>query len=157
MSNRPLAPSHDAPSPNTVVLLREVYLSLNDIVITRLAEEGHDAVRPAHAAVFQFLDDAGTTVSVLAHRARMTKQGMAQLVHHLEEHGYVSRIPDPGDRRAKLVIPTDRGQEVFAIARGLVPEIEGLIAGVIGADRLEAVRDDLEAVRRDVSARRALD
>lgn len=134
--------------PNIVVLMREAYLRLNDIVVTRLAEQGHDFVRPAHAAVFQFLDDDGTTVSVLAQRARMTKQGMAQLVHHLEEHGYVTRVPDPADRRAKLVTPTAKGREVFDIARGLVPEIEGLVAGIVGPKRLAAIRDDLDAVRR---------
>ncbi len=135
---------------NVVMLLRDVYLSLNDIVITRLAEQGHEVVRPAHAAVFQFLDDGGTTVSVLAQRARMTKQGMAQLVHHLEEHCYVARTDDPADRRAKLVVPTAKGREVFAIAQGLVPEIEGLVAGIIGKDRLEPLRADLEALHEGV-------
>jgi DNA-binding MarR family transcriptional regulator len=133
---------------NIVVLLRESYLRLNDLVITRLEREGHDAVRPAHAAVFQFLDDGGTTVSTLAQRARMTKQAMAQLVQHLETHGYVSRVPDPGDRRAKLVIVTERGQEVFDIAQGLVPEIEALVTGIVGEARTRAMRVDLEAIRR---------
>jgi DNA-binding MarR family transcriptional regulator len=87
-------------------------------------------------------------VSVLAQRAQMTKQGMAQLVQHLERHGYVTRVPDPADRRAKLVLPTDRGREVFRIAQELVPEIEDLVAGVIGAERSRALRDDLEALRR---------
>lgn len=139
------------PAPNVVLLLREAYLRLNDIVIVRLAEQGHDAVRPAHAAVFQFLDDTGTTVSVLAQRARMTKQAMAQLVHHLEEHGYVERVDDPADRRAKLVIPTDQGREVFAIAQGLVPEIEDLVSSIIGSDHLAAMRADLDAIRRSVT------
>ena len=78
---------------NLVVLLREAYLRLNDLVLVRLAEQGHGAVRPAHAAVFQYLDDTGTTVSLLAERARMTKQAMAELVRHLETHGYVRGCP----------------------------------------------------------------
>jgi DNA-binding MarR family transcriptional regulator len=148
MSNDTPATADQDGRHNVVLLLREAYLRLNDIVITRLAEQGHDVVRPAHAAVFQFLDDTGTTVSVLAQRARMTKQAMAQLVQHLEEHGYVARSPDPADRRAKLVVPTDRGREVFTVARGLVPEIEGLVGDIIGTDRLETMRADLEAIRR---------
>jgi MarR family len=48
-----------------------------------------------------------------------TKQTMAEHVQHLETHGYVVRVPDPHDRRAKLVLPTDRGHEVIAIAQGL--------------------------------------
>jgi|SRR5689334_16959837 len=131
---------------NLVVLLREVYVRLNDVVLVRLAERGHGAVRPAHAAVFQYLDDTGTTVSLLAERARMTKQAMAELVRHLEAHGYVGRVPDPADGRAKLVLPTARGDEVIDIAQSLAPEAEELISAVLGPDRTAVLRADLEAL-----------
>jgi DNA-binding MarR family transcriptional regulator len=136
---------------NLVVLLREAYLRLNDIVLVRLAQQGHEAVRPAHAAVFQYLDDTGTTVSLLAERARMTKQAMAELVRHLEAHGYVRRVPDPTDGRAKLVLPTDRGNEVVELAQGLTPEIEEQISALLGAERTAALRTDLETLRRGSS------
>ena len=66
----------------------------------------------------------------------MTKQAMAELVLHLELHGYVSRVPDPDDGRAKLVLPTERGRDVFRLARGLVPDIEDRVARTIGQRRL---------------------
>ena len=137
---------------NLVVLLREAYVRLNDVVLARLAEHGHQAVRPAHAAVFQYLDDTGTTVSLLAERARMTKQAMAELVRHLEAHGYVRRVPDPTDGRAKLVLPTDRGNEVIEVAQSLAPEIEERISALLGAERTAALRTDLETLRRGVVA-----
>ena len=65
---RPISAGHERPV-NLVVLLREAYVALNDLVPARLAERGHDAIRPAHGAVFQYLDDTGTTVSQLAERA----------------------------------------------------------------------------------------
>ncbi len=132
---------------NTVVLLREAYIGLNHRMIERLAERGHEVVRPAHGAVFQYIDDTGTPVARLAERAQMTKQAMAELVAHLERHGYVTRTPDPADRRAKLVIPTSKGREVFEIARELVPEIEQEIDRLLGARRAAALRSDLEALR----------
>jgi len=138
---------------NLVVLLREAYLRLNDVVIARLAQQGHQAVRPAHAAVFQYLDDTGTTVSLLAERARMTKQAMAELVRHLETHGYVRRVPDPTDGRAKLVLPTDLGNQVIEVAQGLAPEIEQRISALLGTERMSALRTDLETLRRGVTDR----
>ena len=84
--------------------------------------------------MFQYLDDTGTTVSLLAERARMTKQAMAELVSHLETHGYVRRVPDPADGRAKLVLPTARGNEVVEVAQSLAPEIEERIATLLGAE-----------------------
>ena len=129
------------------MLMREAFVALNGVVLARLAERGHPEVRAAHSAVFQYLDDTGTTVSALAERAQMTKQAMAELVHHLEAHGYVSRVPDPADRRAKLVLATERGREVLAIARALVPEIEERVGAIVGAERVPSLVADLEAIR----------
>jgi len=52
----------------------------------------------------------------------MTKQSMAELVLHLEAHGYVDRVPDPKDRRAKLVQANDRGRDIIAIVREFIEE-----------------------------------
>jgi DNA-binding MarR family transcriptional regulator len=152
MSRRiPVMDGRERPS-NLATLMREAFVALNDLVLARLAERGHAEVRPAHSAVFQYLDDTGTTVSTLAERAQMTKQAMAELVRHLEIHGYVVRVPDPGDRRAKLVRPTHRGREVFAIAQQLVPEVEDRLGLLLGPDRVAALRADLDAIRRAVAS-----
>ena len=129
------------------MLMREAFVALNGVVLARLAERGHPEVRAAHSAVFQYLDDTGTTVSALADRAQMTKQAMAELVRHLEAHGYVRRVPDPADRRAKLVLATERGRDVLAIARALVPEIEERVGAVVGAERVPSLVADLDAIR----------
>lgn len=141
MSRRPLS----RPA-NSAVLMRDAFAALNDVVLRRLASSGHDAVRTAHGVVFQFIDDDGSTVSTLAERAGITKQAMAELVRHLEAHRYVTRVPDPSDRRAKLVLLTDLGREVLDIAQGTVPEVEARIAELIGARRLAQLRHDLELI-----------
>jgi DNA-binding MarR family transcriptional regulator len=118
-------PGHD-PSrpPNLGLLLREPYRLGNERLHVRIAERGHPDVRPPHGNVLQYLDREGTSVSELARRAQVTKQSMAELVAHLERHGYVERVPDPADRRAKLVRATDRGGEVYAIARDAITELD---------------------------------
>jgi DNA-binding MarR family transcriptional regulator len=132
---------------NTAVLLREAFLALNGLVVPRLAERGFPDVRPAHNAVFQYLDAAGTTVSALAERAEMTKQAMGELVAHLEERGYVDRVPDPADRRAKLVRPTAKGRKVYRVVRELIPEIEQQLVEALGAARTRQLRHDLQTIR----------
>jgi DNA-binding MarR family transcriptional regulator len=144
---RPITTGRERPT-NLAVLMREAFVALNDLVLARLAERGHGDVRAAHGAVFQYLDESGTTVSVLAERAQITKQAMAELVHYLEARGYVIRKPDPDDRRAKLVLPTERGREVVAIAQDLVPQLEQRIITVLGAERVESLRADLDTIRR---------
>ena len=143
---RPITAGRDRPT-NLAVSMREAFVALNDLVFARLAERGHGDVRAAQGAVFQYLDETGTTVSALAARAQITKQAMAELVHYLEARGYVVREPDPHDRRAKLVLPTARGREVIAIAQALVPQVESRIAAVLGRERMESLRADLDTIR----------
>ncbi len=143
--------ARDAPE-NLAILLREPFRAMTDRLHRRLAERGHPQVRAAHGAVLQFLDDAGTRVGVLAERAAMTKQSMAELVARLEAHGYVERVPDPDDGRARLVRATARGREVFALAHELVEEVDRELADTMGAKKLHRLRALLEeldaAVRR---------
>jgi DNA-binding MarR family transcriptional regulator len=129
---------------NLAILLREPFRVMNEQLVERLAQRGHPEVRYPHGNVFQYLDDAGTRVSVLAERAHVTKQAMAQLVAHLEEHGYVERVPDPGDGRAKLVRATPRGRAVYAVAREFVKEVEGRLDERLGAAKVQRLRILLE-------------
>jgi DNA-binding MarR family transcriptional regulator len=125
---------------NLAILLREPFRTMNTRLLERLAERGHPDVRSSHGNVLQYLDDGGTRVSLLAERAQMSKQAMAQLVAHLEAHGYVERVPDPGDGRAKLVRATERGREVYAIARELMAEVEARLAERLGEAKLRRLR-----------------
>jgi DNA-binding MarR family transcriptional regulator len=62
------------------------------------------------------------------------------------EHGYVERVPDPADRRARLVRATERGRTVFAIARELMAEIDGRVErrlGKVKKRRLRALLEEL--------------
>jgi DNA-binding MarR family transcriptional regulator len=146
MSSRlPKTTARERPE-NLAILLREAFRTLNDAAVARVVEQ-HPALRGAHGVVFQYLDDAGTTVTVLAERAQMTKQSMGELVRHLEDHGYVERTPDPRDGRAKLVRATQRGREVYVITREFALQTERHLREVLGAERWSQLREDLETIR----------
>jgi DNA-binding MarR family transcriptional regulator len=130
--------------PNLGRLLREPFHEMTAHVHARLAEQGHPQIRVAHGNVFQFLDDEGTRVSDLAARAQMTKQSMGELVAHLEAHGYVERVPDPSDGRAKLVRPTASGQDVYPLAVEAIAEVQARWAERIGESKLRRLRALLE-------------
>jgi DNA-binding MarR family transcriptional regulator len=136
--------------PNLGVLLREPVRRGNELLHERLAARGHPAVRAPHGNVLQFLDPEGTSVSELARRAQITKQSMAELVAHLERHGYVERVPNPADRRARLVRATARGAEVYAIAREVVAELEQRLVARLGPKRFAQLRELLEEVNAEL-------
>jgi len=133
--------SADQPQPNLGILLREPYRIASERLHERFAESGHPEVRAPHGNVFAFLDDGGTRVSELARRAQITKQSMAELVAHLERNGYVERVPDPDDRRAKLVRSTARGSELYAIARRFGAEVEAEWTERLGERKMVTLRE----------------
>jgi DNA-binding MarR family transcriptional regulator len=144
MSSRlPRTSARSAPE-NLAILLREPFRIGNEVLHRRFAERGHPEIRPPHGNVMQFLDDDGTRVSVLAERAQITKQSMAELVAHLERLGYVERVPDPSDRRAKLVRATPQGKQLYAIAREVVAEIEAEWTRRIGKAKMRQLRELLK-------------
>src|SRR5829696_7981507 len=146
MSSRlPNTSARRAPAP-LAVLLREPFFALNDDIERNLAARGHSQLRATHGNVFQFLDDAGTRVSVLATRAQVTKQSMGELVAHLEAHGYVERVPDPSDRRAKLVRATARGRETIPIALGAIADMEERWRARVGEDGMRRLRELLDSI-----------
>jgi DNA-binding MarR family transcriptional regulator len=144
MSSRPPQTAARRRPENLAILLREPFRAGTERLHRRFAERGHPDIRPPHGNVMQFLDDGGTRVSVLAERAQMTKQSMAELVAHLERLGYVERVPDPSDRRAKLVRPTPRGKQLYAIARDVVAEIEADWTRMLGQTKMRQLRELLE-------------
>jgi DNA-binding MarR family transcriptional regulator len=110
-------------------------------LFTRLAEEGHDQLRPRHGAVMAYLDRDGTRASELSERSGAHKQVIGTLVDELETLGYVARRPDPADRRAKLIVPTDLGVDQMTRARAIIDDIERSFAEVVGEDRFAAFKE----------------
>ncbi|GLY65343.1 MarR family winged helix-turn-helix transcriptional regulator [Amycolatopsis taiwanensis] len=97
-------------------------------------------LRPAHFAVFRYLDPAGSKVTALAEAAGMTQQSMGELVTHLEQHGYVERRVDPRDRRVRLVVATARGRRVLVEAASAIAGIERDLALRLGDKGLAELR-----------------
>jgi DNA-binding MarR family transcriptional regulator len=102
-----------------------------------LREAGYGDVRPAHYAVFRYLGPEGSRVTELAEAAGMTKQSMGELVDYLEQCRYVERRADPRDRRARMVVPTEKGRRGIEAAAERIAEIEAELARRMGNERLE--------------------
>src|ERR1700722_2206305 len=68
----------------------------------RVAAAGSPDIRPGHGCVFGGIDpENGSRLTDLADRAMMTKQTVGEVVNDLEKRGYLERVPDPQDWRAK--------------------------------------------------------
>jgi DNA-binding MarR family transcriptional regulator len=112
----------------------------------RAPERGYTDIRPGHGCVFGNIDPDGSRLTDLAGRAGMTKQSVGEVTSDLEQRGYLERVPDPADRRAKIIRLTDRGREAHAIGRGLIEDIERDWADRFGTEDVAALRVALEVI-----------
>jgi DNA-binding MarR family transcriptional regulator len=131
--------------PHLARLLQEVQRALSEELVVSLQEKGYVDVRAGHAAVFMHIDRrTGTRLTELARRARMTKQGMMLVIDDLEAKGYVRRVADPEDARAKIVRLTARGRRYVAEARRTLTAVEARARRQLGERRYEQLRGSLE-------------
>jgi DNA-binding MarR family transcriptional regulator len=103
-------------------------------------------IRPTHGCVFRFVQGQGLRLTEIAERAKLTKQSVGEIVDDLVERGYAQRIPDPNDRRAKLICLTERGETAQAHGRKLFAKVEKRWAERYGAERIAALRELLEEI-----------
>lgn len=126
-------------------LFNELLHEIHDRVHQALNASGFADIRIAHHVVFQHLRPEGARVTELAVRARVTKQSMQYLVDHLESGGYLERVPDPADGRAKIVRLTARGRAVEQTARRAIGTLESEWSELLGE---EAFRGFLRHLRQ---------
>ncbi|MFC5752936.1 MarR family winged helix-turn-helix transcriptional regulator [Actinomadura rugatobispora] len=116
------------------VLTGQLMRAIQDELFQRLAEGGHPDVRPRHGTVLAHLHAGGLRATELAERSGQHKQIVGTIVDELVKLGYVSRQPDPADRRAKLIVPTDHGRDEIETARAILAGIERRHREALGAD-----------------------
>jgi DNA-binding MarR family transcriptional regulator len=126
-------------------LLLDAHRGLSAELDAALEERGYPDVRPGHAVVFLTVDRrSGSRLTDLARRAGVTKQATMLSIDELEARGYVRRVPDPADARAKLVRLTAKGRRCATECRRVVQSLETRTRRELGERRYEALRSSLE-------------
>ncbi|GGK91995.1 hypothetical protein Sme01_54410 [Sphaerisporangium melleum] len=124
----------NATDPDLGVLAGRLLFAVQKELFTTLAAQGFDDLHPRHGAVLAYLDTEGLRATELARLSGQHKQVIGTLVDELVTLGYVERRPDPADRRAKLVCPTERGLAQMRTADGIMAAMQERHAHRLGRD-----------------------
>jgi DNA-binding MarR family transcriptional regulator len=134
------------PRPLPAVLSQVKNLAVQDM-FGRMAAQGFQDVREGHGCVFGFIDfENGSRLTDLAERSGLTKQAVGEAVAELERKGYLERVPDPEDGRAKIIKLTQRGIDAATTGRRLFAEIEEEWAERYGEERVASLRECAEEI-----------
>ncbi|MGW3508660.1 MarR family winged helix-turn-helix transcriptional regulator [Streptomyces sp. NPDC000994] len=137
---------HQAAEPDLAVLAARILFSVQRELFAALAEQGFDDIQPRAGAVLAYLRADGVRASELARASGRHKQVIGSLVDDLERLGYVERRPDPADRRAKLICPTERGLLQMEAAASIIRTIEERHAKALGRQEYAAFKAALQRV-----------
>ena len=132
---------------NLGLLLFVPYRALENHVFASLARAGFDDLTVARGRLFQRISPTGSRLTDLADQAQVTKQAASGLVDELERAGYVSRVPDPTDARARLIQIAPRGAAAVEVAAAAVAEVEAEWLGHLGPRRVAELHHILEDLR----------
>ncbi len=132
---------------NLGLLLFIPYRAIESQVFAAVQAAGFADLTIAQARVFQRIGPDGTRLTELAQAAQVTKQTAGFLVDQLEKAGYVERVPDPSDARARLIRVTSRGSEAVAVGAEVIENIEAEWTRHLGRKKMGDLRATLNALR----------
>ena len=130
-------------------LLRRPYEILLMRLHAELAAAGYADTYPSWGTnIFHYLREGGLRLTELAERTHTTKQALLYTINQLEAAGYVERVPDPTDGRAKIIRLTERGWEGRRVADEIIASIEHECVQKLGEGKMR----QFEALMKDVSS-----
>ena len=132
---------------NLGVALFIPYRYTEDRMFRAIQAAGFDDWTLAQCRVFQRVAPDGSRLTDLADQAQMSKQSAGVLVDQLERLGYVRRVPDPTDGRARLIVIEDRGQRAAEVAAATLDEILSEWKAYLGTRNFTLLHEILDQLR----------
>ena len=126
-----------------IAVLSQLRDAIGAELFARLTALGFAELRPAHGCVFGNIDDEGSRLTDLAARSGLTKQSVGEAVADLQKLGFVERVSDPADGRAKIIQLTHHGREALTASEEIFADIEGRFAEDVGEERYAQFRETL--------------
>lgn len=124
-------------------LLLSSLANWQDALVGGLQAKGFRRFRASHMNLLRHIDLAGTRITEIAQRSRLSKQAVGQLLVACEAQKLVKTVPDRSDRRAKIVTFTKLGRAVIDVERDVMEGIEAELRAVLGVEALAELRRSL--------------
>jgi DNA-binding MarR family transcriptional regulator len=131
-------------SPYVGAMLGVVWQWVRDQLYSGVVAAGFDDLNAAHVGLWRYPGPEGLRPSQLADRVGITKQSVNDLLGHLEHRGYLLRVPDSADRRARVIELTFKGQRLEQTIYAEAGAAQLRIEGILGPRRFAQLFSSLE-------------
>ena len=132
-------------------MLRVVWQWVRDRMYAGVVAAGYDDLNAAHVGLWRYPGLDGLRPSQLAEHVGITKQSVNELLGHLERHGYLKRVPDAADGRARVIRLTSKGRRLQETIYAEAGAAQLRIAEILGPRRFAQLRGSLELLTEVLS------
>jgi DNA-binding MarR family transcriptional regulator len=143
-------------SPYVGAMLRVVWQWVRDQLYEGVVAAGFEDLSAAHVGLWRYPGLDGLRPSQLADRVGITKQSINDLLGHLEQHGYLLRVPDSADGRARVIRLTSKGRRLERTIYTAAGAAQMRIAEILGPRRFAQLRSSLELLNDQLAGPRAI-
>jgi len=150
MSSSPFEPNGERP-PYVGATLRVVWQWIRDQLYAGVVAAGFDDLNAAHVGLWRYPGIDGLRPSQLADRAGITKQSVNDLLGDLDRHGYLLRVPDPTDGRARMIRLTSKGRRLEQAIYAEAGAAQMRIADILGPRRFAQLNSSLELLAEQLT------
>ena len=126
--------------PDFAIITTGVARVIADRLGAAVERAGVDDMRPSFGFVIRALAEQQRTLTDLADLLAVTKQAAIKVVDDMERRGYVERVADPADRRAKVLRLTAKARRVRKAALSESRRIERELRAELGDADVRAMR-----------------
>ena len=137
---------------NDVGLLDKISKDFHSRIRDKLVAQGYLGLKLTFSPVISNITFTGTRLVDIAAMNGMTKQAIRQIANEIESLGYIKRIPDPRDGRAKNLVFSERGVEMVQAAINVVKDIQTENAALLGQEKMQQLHELLSELADKLTA-----
>jgi DNA-binding MarR family transcriptional regulator len=137
-------------------MLRVVWQWVRDELYAGVVAAGYDDLNAAHVALWRYPGLEGLRPSQLADRVGITKQSVNDLLGHLERNGYLLRVSESADGRARVIRLTSKGKRLERTIYAAAAAAQQQIAQILGPRRFAQLHSSLELLTEQLAGSMAV-
>ena len=120
----------------------------SEIMSALTLKHGHSKLRINYEPYISIAGENGARLSDIAEILGISRQAANQTANQIEAAGYLQRVSDPSDGRAKLLVTTPRGKALMRQGAAEALKAQNRFAEIAGESNLEQVKSNLIKLNR---------
>ncbi len=132
--------------PRLNVLLPQLTNYIERSVLTAMEAKGFKGLKPSFGQVLGMINRESRKIQYIASVIGVSKQAIAATASELEQLGYVSRDPDPNDKRQILLSLTPLGKQLLTDSVAEVRALESAMEALLSNSENRLLNDSMAAL-----------